>query len=163
MNANVFDSLPHIDHEIDYDLDQELRRGRRDGSLIAAKQRMLYEFITIPAIAAMIQDAAAPYAVRADLAKFSAKLAGEGIDKPLAPVSAFHLAINLPGDGQPAVITGEVITPLPAPEAHTGVEVEGIDPINFDPLAFTPDYVGVRFPLVPDLCMSTDTLARLDC
>jgi hypothetical protein len=112
----------------------------------------------------MIQDAAAPYAVRADLAKFSAKLAGEGIDKPLAPVSAFHLAINLPGHDAPALISGEVLTPgLPAPEAHTGVEVEGIDPINFDPLTFTPPYVGERFPLVPDLCMSTDTLARLDC
>jgi hypothetical protein len=153
--------------EVDYDLQQELERRRRDGSLITAKQLMIYEEITLPNMARVIGDDRAPYAVRADLMKFSAKLVGEGVDKAPTAAPAFTLAINLPGNPEPALII-EATANTPDPVASGLVREDEPDPLrglsetfDFDPLGFTPDYVPERFPLIPDLCMAPEHFARV--
>jgi hypothetical protein len=146
--------------EIDYDLDQELERGRRDGSLIHAKQLMIYEHITLPVLAEIQQDRSAPFAVRLDAAKFTAKLVGEGVDKTPAAAPAFALQINVPGNLETA---GHV-----PPLLHVGA-IETLDSlafptetIVFDPLEFIPEYVPPRFPLTSDLCLDLSVLVRAD-
>jgi hypothetical protein len=146
--------------EIDYDLDRELERGRRDGSLISAKQLMLYEHITLPTLAEIIQDAAAPYAVRADLIKFSAKLVGEGVDKTPTAVPAFALQINVPGSLETAGHAPPILA-VGTPDTPAALALP-TETFVFDPLEFTPDYVPNRFPLLPDLCLEPSVLVRAD-
>lgn len=99
--------------DIDYDLDEQLARGRADGSLIRTKAKMLLEHFGLPKLSDILNDPKSPASTILDASRFLMRLADM---EPKANTSAptgtqLNITFNIPtasqgpGQGNPLNIT----------------------------------------------------------
>lgn len=112
----------------DEDLDELLKTGRSDGSLIKMKARMFYEEVVFPALMDAMVDPLAGHQTKMDVAKHVAEIA-DLKPKPnqiAATGTNLHVSINIPDNFVPQAVPGkarqvldivaEVVDPLSVPE-----------------------------------------------
>lgn len=116
---------PEFD-EVDYNLEEELERRRKDGSLIKLKARMIMESEGLPSLHGMLSDREVKPADRLQAMKLLASL-GDLEPRGIAVNTggpAMVIQFNIPTPGKPAPITDviettaePVVTETPAPVA----------------------------------------------
>lgn len=97
--------------EQDYDTDQELRRMRRDGSLIRVKAAMILEEFGLPDSAAALRSSSVAQEVKERVKLNLMKLAG--FDQPQLGTGGggFNIVINLAGPAAPMASVPLDVTP----------------------------------------------------
>lgn len=140
-----------IEPDIDYDLDEELARGRADGSLIRAKARMALEHFGLPAMIGELRKINAPFSVILEANKYLMRLADMEPKPNVAGGpggSALHVTINVPAGGS-APGDFSLNTIEPAPPTMT-LSFDDLPPIpegfKMPGFALTRDLMGPPLP-----------------
>jgi len=139
--------------DIDYVLADEIVRGRKDGSLIRDKARMLYEYFALTKMADILQDPQQPVSVFMQIADHLAKT---GDINPKANVqgmagggTGFSIQINMP-NGQVAVGMPNITPTAPEPKTLTlsNLGTAEVDELPPKPPGF----------IMPDFLLSADLI-----